>query len=132
MIGNGCVVDPEVLLGELEQLQQRGISPRLLLSDRANIIMPYHKLLDGAEERLLGDKQIGTTKRGIGPCYSDKIARKGIRAIDLTDKTVLSARLDMILPIKQKLYDLYGILEPLDKQAILKTYASYGLSLIHI
>ena len=129
VIGNGCVVDPEVLLGELEQLQQRGISPRLLLSDRANIIMPYHKLLDGAEEQLLGDKQIGTTKRGIGPCYSDKIARKGIRAIDLTDKTVLSTRLDMILPIKQKLYDLYGISEPLDKQAILKTYTAFGKKL---
>jgi adenylosuccinate synthase len=129
VIGNGCVVDPEVLLGELEELQQRGMSPRLLLSDRANIIMPYHKMLDGAEEQLLGDKKIGTTKRGIGPCYSDKIARKGIRAIDLTDKTVLSTRLDMILPIKQKLYELYGISEPLNKKAILTTYAEFGKKL---
>ena len=84
MIGNGVVIDPEILLQEIDELVQRGIQPKLFISDRANIIMPYHKILDGAEEEILGDKKIGTTKRGIGPCYSDKAARNGIRAIDLT------------------------------------------------
>ena len=82
VIGNGVVIDPEVLINEIDGLIKRGIKPKLMISDRANIIMPHHKILDGAEERYLGDKKIGTTKRGIGPCYSDKVARKGIRAID--------------------------------------------------
>ena len=89
IIGNGVVIDPEILLQEIDELIQRGKKPKLLISDRANIIMPYHKILDGAEEQYLGDKKIGTTKRGIGPCYSDKVARNGIRAIDLTEKETL-------------------------------------------
>ena len=89
VIGNGVVVDPEVLISEINELMRRGIKPKLLISDRANVIMPYHKILDGVEENFLGDKKIGTTKRGIGPCYSDKIARKGIRMIDLTNKLSL-------------------------------------------
>ena len=88
--------------------------------------MPYHKILDGAEEKSLGDKKIGTTKKGIGPCYSDKIARKGIRAIDLIDKNVLSKRLDAIIPEKQRFFKLYNIGEKLDKNKILKTYVEYG------
>jgi adenylosuccinate synthase len=98
----------------------------LLISDRANIIMPYHKILDGAEEAYLGDKKIGTTKRGIGPCYSDAAARNGIRAIDLTNKESLSKLLDRILPLKQKMIDLYHIETTLSKQEILATYTSYG------
>ena len=76
VIGNGMVIDPETLIDEMNELTKRGIKPNLLISDRVNIIMPYHKILDGAEENLLGDKKIGTTKKGIGPCYTDKIARK--------------------------------------------------------
>ena len=94
VIGNGVVLDPEVLISEIDELIGRGIKPKLLISNRTNIIMPYHKILDGAEEKYLKDKKIGTTKRGIGPCYSDKIARNGIRAIDLTDKQSLEKRLD--------------------------------------
>jgi len=86
IIGNGVVIDPEILIKEIDELTEKGKKPKLLISDRANIIMPYHKILDGAEEELLGDRKIGTTKRGIGPCYSDKVARNGIRAIDLTKK----------------------------------------------
>ena len=65
VIGNGVVIDPEILIQEINELTQRGITPKLHISDRANIIMPYHKILDGAEEQYLGDKKIGTTKRGI-------------------------------------------------------------------
>lgn len=129
VIGNGVVLDPEVLIGEIDDLKKRGIKPKILISNRTNIIMPYHKLLDGAEEKYLKDKKIGTTKRGIGPCYSDKIARSGIRAIDLTDKNSLEKRLSLILPIKQKFYELYGIKEKIDKKEIMKKYLEFGNSL---
>jgi len=129
IIGNGCVVDPEVLISEINDLTKRGIKPKIMISDRANIIMPYHKLLDGAEENLLGNNKIGTTKRGIGPCYSDKIARKGIRAIDLTNKATLSKKLDDIIPVKQKILKSYGIKDKLDKKEILNTYHGFGKKL---
>jgi len=129
VIGNGVVVDPEVLISEINELMRRGIKPKLLISDRANVIMPYHKILDGAEENFLGDKKIGTTKRGIGPCYSDKIARNGIRMIDLTNKTTLSKKLDLILPIKQKIFDAYNIDKKLEKKEILEKYLEYGKKL---
>lgn len=129
VIGNGVVIDPEILLKEIQELTDRGKNPKLMISDRANIIMPYHKLLDGAEEQLLGDKKIGTTKRGIGPCYADKIARNGIRAIDLTDKTKLKTRLDLILPIKQKILKAYNIDTTLDAEDIITTYLNYGEAL---
>ncbi|HEC81531.1 MAG TPA: adenylosuccinate synthase [Thermoplasmatales archaeon] len=126
VIGNGVVVDLEVLLQEIEMLRKRGKEPKLLISDRANVIMPYHKLLDGAEEKYLKDKKIGTTKRGIGPCYSDKIARRGIRIIDLLDKNILRKKLETILPIKQKLLEVYNIKGNLDINEITKTYTNYG------
>lgn len=129
VIGNSVVIDPEILINEIKELTKRGIKPKLLISDRANIIMPYHKILDGAEEKYLGDKKIGTTKRGIGPCYSDKVARKGIRAIDLTDKKTLSKLLDRIVPIKQKIIDIYGIDGKIDKREILEAYSNYGKQL---
>ena len=129
VIGNGCVLDPIVLLKEINELKNRNINPRLLISDRVNIIMPYHKILDGADEKILGDNKIGTTNRGIGPCYSDKIARKGIRAIDLINKESLKSRLKMIIPIKQKIFEAYGINEILDLKEILETYIDLGKKL---
>ena len=129
VIGNGVVIDPEILLKEIDDLNKRGIKPKLLISDRAHIIMPYHKILDGAEEQYLGDKKIGTTKRGIGPCYSDKVARNGIRTNDLLDKNTLDGLLDRILPIKQKIIDAYDIDVHLNKKEILETYANYGKQL---
>lgn len=126
VIGNGCVIDPEVLINEIDELTKRGIKPKLLMSDRVNIIMPYHKILDGAEENYLGNKKIGTTKRGIGPCYSDKVSRIGIRAIDLANKSTLSEKLDTILPIKQKIFDVYKIDIKLDKKEILEKYSKFG------
>jgi len=129
VIGNGCVLDPSILLEELENLKKRNINPTLLISDRVNIIMPYHKILDGAEEKILGKNKIGTTKRGIGPCYSDKIARKGIRSIDLTNKKSLKSKLESIIPVKQKILEAYGINEKLDINTILQTYLDYGKKL---
>ena len=126
VIGNGVVMDPEILIKEINELTERGIKPKLLISDRTNVIMPYHKLLDGAEEQYLGNKKIGTTKRGIGPCYSDKVARRGIRSIDLLDREILGKKLDVILPIKQRLLDLYKIDKKLNKKEILETYSNYG------
>lgn len=129
IIGNGVVIDPEVLLKEIDELTEKGKKPKLLISDRANIIMPYHKILDGAEEQYLGDKKIGTTKRGIGPCYADKVARNGIRTIDLTKKDVLQRLLNRILPMKQKLLDIYDIKTKLDAKEILDAYTAYGARL---
>jgi len=126
VIGNGVVIDPEVLINEINNLRKHGIKPRLLISDRANIIMPYHKILDGAEEQSLGDRKIGTTKRGIGPCYSDKIARRGIRAIDLIKREILSKKLGLILPLKQRILDAYEIDIKLDKKEILEKYSNLG------
>ncbi len=129
IIGNGCVLDPEVLLNEIRDLQKRNINPKILISDRVNIIMPYHRILDGADEKILGNKKIGTTKRGIGPCYSDKIARKGIRSIDLINKESLKLKLEMIIPLKQKIFDVYGLKEKLDINEIMETYFNYGKKL---
>jgi adenylosuccinate synthase len=84
VIGNGVVVDPGALIEEMEMLQKQGLSlDNLKISDRAHMVMPYHKLLDGLAEDGAGDAQIGTTKRGIGPCYTDKAARIGLRMCDL-------------------------------------------------
>ena len=124
VIGNGVVIDPEILINEIENLIKRGIKPKILISDRANIIMPYHKILDGAEEQNLGDNKIGTTKRGIGPCYSDKVSRNGIRVVDLTDKKTLKSLLEKIIPVKQKIIDIYDISQILNIEKIL-IYKSY-------
>ena len=85
VIGNGVVVDPLILLQELEQLSSAGLNIDLLVSDRAHFITPYHISIDGLQEKAKGDQKIGTTKRGIGPTYADKISRIGIRASDLQD-----------------------------------------------
>lgn len=111
VIGNGVVVDPGVLVKEMALLEAEGIScERLKISCDAHVIMPYHKVLDGAEEKRLGENQIGTTKRGIGPCYQDKIARKGIRVQDLLDERIFRLKVETALqqknPILQKIYGL--------------------------
>lgn len=126
VIGNGCVIDPEVLTRELSALVKKGFNPRLFISNRAHVIMPYHKLLDGAEETYLGKGKIGTTKRGIGPCYSDKVARNGVRIGDLLDEKVLMRRLEIILPVKQRLLDAYEMDVTLDREEIFERYYGYG------
>lgn len=107
VIGNGVVVNPDVLLRELEDLgDERG---KLLISDRAHVIMPYHMLLDGGEESSKGKSMIGTTGNGIGPCYSDKASRVGIRMGDILDDNTIIERLEKALPRNQALLDHYGI-----------------------
>jgi len=112
VIGNGVLVDPGVLVKEMAMLEAEGISCKnLKISCDAHIIMPYHKDLDGADEKRLGSNQIGTTKRGIGPCYQDKAGRKGIRMQDLLDEHVFRMKLEAVLaqknPILEKIYGLH-------------------------
>ena len=107
VVGNGVVVNPDVLLKELANLDgERG---QLFISDRAHVIMPYHKLLDGGEESSKGKSMIGTTGNGIGPCYSDKASRIGIRMGDLLDDDIILERLEKALPRNQALLAHYGI-----------------------
>jgi adenylosuccinate synthase len=132
VIGNGVVIDPGVLIKELEDLETRGVSVKnLRISDRANVIMPYHRLLDGAEERMRKGGKVGTTGRGIGPSYSDKVARLGVRMGDLTDESVLSEKLEFLVPLKQKILEAYGDSNVLALDAIRNEYAGYGSRLKH-
>ncbi|MCB9410636.1 adenylosuccinate synthase [Mycolicibacterium sp.] len=119
VIGNGVVVDPGVLLAELSGLEERGIdTSRLLLSADAHLLMPYHVAIDKVTERYLGNKKIGTTGRGIGPCYQDKIARIGIRVADVLDPELLSAKIAAALEFKnQVLVKIYNR-KALDPQEI--------------
>ena len=95
VIGNGCIVDPEILLQEIEMLAEQGISAeRLKISGNAHIVMPYHKDLDGAHEKKLGKNLIGTTKRGVGPCYMDKMNRTGLRIQDMLDEKIFREKLE--------------------------------------
>jgi adenylosuccinate synthase len=127
VIGNGVVVDPEVLLAEIEGLEQRGVScDRLLISANAHLIMPHQRALDKVTERYLGSARIGTTGRGIGPTYADKVARTGIRVQDLLDPGILSQKLDLVLREKNqvltKVYNRRGI----DAEAVAQEYVGYG------
>ena len=98
VIGNGVAIDPDVLIGEMDQLDHAGIdTTRLTISDRAHLVLPYHRLLDNLEEQRLGEHAIGTTLRGIGPTFSDKTARRGIRAGDLVDREALLEKLETAL-----------------------------------
>jgi len=131
VIGNGVVIDCEVLLSELEAIEKRGFKiNNLYISDRANVIMSYHRILDGLQEQsLVEGKKIGTTKRGIGPTYSDKIARYGIRMHDLIDEDALKERLDTLVPLRQKMMEVYGSHERISKKELLKKYSKYGKKL---
>jgi adenylosuccinate synthase len=110
VIGNGVVVDPGVLLTELRGLEDRGVdTSRLLISADAHLLMPYHVAIDKVTERYLGNKKIGTTGRGIGPCYQDKIARIGIRVADVLDPDLLAAKIGASLEFKnQVLVKIYN------------------------
>jgi len=98
VLGAGCVVDPEVLVGELDGLESRGVSSEpVRISGNAHVVMPWHVALDRASERRLGELQIGTTRRGIGPAYADKAARLGIRVQDLLDPKILRQKIEVAL-----------------------------------
>ena len=127
VIGNGVVIDPEILLAEIDGLAERGVScDRLLISAGAHLIMPHHRALDRVTERYLGTARIGTTGRGIGPAYADKVARTGIRVQDLFDPGILRQKLDLVLREKNqmlaKVYNRRGI----DVDAVTTEYVGYG------
>jgi len=127
IMGNGMVINPAVLIDEIDQLNQRGVdTSRLFISDRAHLIMPYHVLLDGLEEESRAGKAIGTTRKGIGPAFADKTARLGIRTGDLLDKEVLLERLRLILDGKNIiLTKVYGV-SPLSLDEVYSQYCQYG------
>jgi adenylosuccinate synthase len=127
VIGNGVVIDPAVLLAEIDGLEARGIScDRLLVSANAHLIMPYHRALDKVTERHLGSARIGTTGRGIGPTYGDKVARMGIRVQDLFDPGILRQKLELALREKNqvlaKVYNRRGT----ESAAIAEEYLRYA------
>lgn len=129
VIGNGVVVDPEALFKEMDYLSGLGesITPeRLLISDRAQVIMPYHRILDALKEEARGKNDIGTTKKGIGPCYTDKVERCGIRVCDLIKPEVLRKKLEEYLPGKNdQIVKLYGG-DALDLEEVYSAYRAYG------
>jgi adenylosuccinate synthase len=127
IIGNGVVVNPAVLIGEIDELTKRGVdTSRLFVSDRAHLIMPYHTLLDGLEEEARGGKALGTTRKGVGPAFTDKAARLGIRMGDLLDKGVLLERLRSVLDYKNTiLTKVYGA-SPLSLDEVYAQYGQYG------
>ena len=127
VIGAGCVVDPEVFLAEVDELESRGLSTKdVHLSGEAHVIMPWHVAIDRASERRLGELQIGTTKRGIGPCYADKAARLGIRVQDLLDAKILRQKIEVALAEKNVwLERVYGV-APLDLEEVAGSLESFA------
>ena len=128
IIGNGVVVDPETLLEEIENLKRKGISVerRLFISENAHVVMPYHKLLDKVKEVRRKGKRIGTTGRGIGPCYTDKVARTGIRVADLIDEGTLKEKLKKNLDEKNQLLKKIYRQKGFSYKKVLAEYSSYG------
>jgi len=130
VIGNGVVVDPEVLIGELAGLEERGVdTSRLVISADAHLIMPHHRALDRVTERFLGKAKIGTTGRGIGPAYGDKVARVGIRAADLLDLGILRQKLEAVLREKnQVLVKVYNR-RAIDLDEVVEEYTGFAEAL---
>ncbi len=129
IIGNGVVVDPEVLIRELDYLAEKGINTgpdNLMISDRAHVIMPYHKLVDRGRETMKGDKKIGTTGRGIGPSYEDKATRRGVRFVDLIDPASFDERLDAIVPEKNFYLEKFLDEETVSKDEINSQYTVFA------
>jgi len=131
VIASGCVVDPRVLLDEIAMLTGRGVDPsRLRISSNAHLIMPYHRKLDAVMERYLGRQMIGTTKKGIGPAYTDKYSRQGIRVQDLFDPKIFRDKLDVALADKNKLLTRVYNQLPMDAEVIAAEYLRYAEALL--
>ncbi|WP_306057370.1 adenylosuccinate synthase [Natronococcus wangiae] len=129
VLGNGCVVNPETLFEEIDALRDRGLDPDVRVAERAHVILPYHRVLDGIEEDEKADLAAGTTKRGIGPTYEDKAGRRGIRVGDLLDPEVLRERLEYVVPQKRALAeDVFeaDVGEAFDVEHLFETYREYG------
>ncbi len=127
IVGNGVVIDPGVMIKEIKGMQAKGIdTSNLKISNRAHVIMPYHRLLDEAEENYRGNLKIGTTKRGIGPCYMDKNARCGIRIVDLMDSEEFSEKLKYNIEAKNRLLKCMYDLEGFDYETVKAEYLAYA------
>ena len=127
VIGNGVVVDPAVLIGEMDGLIERGVNvENLKISADAHLIMPHHRALDKVTERYLGNARIGTTGRGIGPAYGDKLARIGIRVADLLDPGILRRKLDTVLGEKNQILVKVYNRKALDAEAVAEEYLGYA------
>jgi adenylosuccinate synthase len=127
VIGNGVVIDPKVLFEEIDGLQERGVScENLLISASAHLVMPYHRALDKVSERFLGKAKIGTTGRGIGPTYGDKVARVGIRVQDLFDPGILRQKLELTLRDKNQLLTKVYNRRAIESGQIAEEYAAYS------
>ena len=127
IIGSGTVIDPKVLIEELDQLKQLNVSAQnLMISETAHVTMPYHRLIDQAAEQSRGDHKIGTTKRGIGPTYADKSERSGIRINDLMHLEDLRDQLRWTIEQKNVILDKLYSMPPLDPEAIFEEYSTYA------
>jgi adenylosuccinate synthase len=127
VIGAGCVVDPQVLLDELDELAARGIDVSVVaVSGNAHLIMPWHVAIDQASERRLGNLQIGTTRRGIGPAYADKASRIGIRVQDVLDPKILRQKIEVALAEKNLWLERIYEAEPFDLEEVWERYAGYA------
>ena len=126
-LGNGVVINPKVVLKEIHDIKEQGVDiSRILISDRAHVVMPYHVRLDELQEEALGDAKIGTTKGGIGPCYMDKAARTGIRICDLMDKEVFAEKLKIQIDAKNELFTKIYQTEPFGYAEVLEEYLAYA------
>ncbi|WP_152040498.1 adenylosuccinate synthase [Salinigranum salinum] len=131
VLGNGCVVNPRTLFEEIDTLRDRGLDPDVRVAERAHVIMPYHRRLDGIEEEAKSDSgvEVGTTGRGIGPTYEDKAGRRGVRVGDLLDTNVLRDRLEYVVPQKRALIEeVYGLAagDECDVESLVEEYAAFG------
>jgi adenylosuccinate synthase len=126
IIGNGCVIDPKVLIEEIENLKSLNKKVNLKISSTAHVIFPFHIALDGLEEESKGKYKAGTTKRGIGPTYSDKAQRWGIRIFDLIHPEYLRQKLAKLYPIKKRLIQLYNPEWNMEFEEIFEQYKKYG------
>src|SRR5918997_6343395 len=127
VIGNGVVVDPSVLIEELDGLRRRGVDVSgLRLSANAHLIMPYHVMLDSAGEQKLGKLSIGTTRRGIGPCYADKALRLGIRVQDLLDEKILRQKITAAMEPKRQSLRPFAKYPELDLHTMTEEYSAFG------
>ena len=129
VIGNGVVVDPKVLLEEIENLNKLNKKVNLKLSSTAHVIFPFHRILDGLEEEAKGEYSAGTTKRGIGPTYSDKAARWGLRIFDIIHPNILKPKLEKLFKIKASLINIYDPSLTIDFNSVYDEYIEYGRQL---
>ncbi|MFA6475531.1 MAG: adenylosuccinate synthase [Patescibacteria group bacterium] len=127
VLGNGMVIDPEVLLSELDNFETKGFKLNLLISERAHVIFPFHIIMDGMIDDYKGVLGAGTTRRGIGPAYADKAERFGIRMVDLLNKKIFREKFDQLFELKKNtLQKLYQQRIPLHKETIFQTYYKFG------